>query len=897
MSISAGKGRLLNGSGGDRVKRNNLTEFRGSAWEMVTDYFFGISTVDYGWNDVADEDLLTKWIYTQDGVAVSDHTVVPAKHELDIALTAGPDPISNQREMFTIPETGLWGIAHAVVEIKGEAYEAGMALPQHGLGLRAQEDTKRRAIVAWHDVFIGNPHAINVGVWQGDLDGSNFTNRQGNVSLDLKQIYNITSGGRVGGVVTAVTAAAHGMVVDDYLNISWTREFPGTTLVRASNVVTATLGSGHQLQAGDTVFLFGAGTFSGTHTVTSSNATQATWAQVDVDESGSGNVKDRSSDVRQVQVTEIVDSTTFRYVDGKHDLTNLGTSATANERLFPYWMEARVSGTVIQVRCWSRHQSRPGWTDPYHAFTVDLDKAHRTYTVTASSRTGGISTLTIGAHDFMVGSLITVDVTDAGLDITNGFVTAINDTQVSYDNPGADVGSGGTGTCIRKGGADADADIATIPTPRGSGRIAVAGAHEGIVQLSHVSYGGLAGTNSFDGAIVWSGTGTGTFGFTGVAAGTYRRAGVAAGSFGFTGTATGVPRVRGLAAGAFGFTGVAVGQPIVGGAAVGAFGLTGTAAGTPRVLAAATGVFGFVAGAAGVPYVQGAATGAFGFAGVAAGVTRRLGVGASSFGFTGITSGVARTLGTATAAFGFIATALGVPRVSGAATGVFGFTGAASGVVDTPAVTGQASGLFGFTGTATGQARAIGVGSGSFGFTGTGAGTRKVAATTSGLFSFTGNAFGVPRTRGAATASLGFTGLANGTPRVHGDASGLFGFTGAASGEIPVEAVTGTAVGVFGYTATATGRVTVSAAAAGAFGFSGLAAGTPRVAGVGSGLYGFTATATGKATVYGQALGLFGGMFTAVAPIQTPNPIAATYAEPFAATFRESPDATYMESA
>jgi len=496
MPVTSGKGRVLNGSGGDRVKRNNLTEFRGSGWEMVNDWFFGISTVDYDWDTVTDEDRIVKWIYTQDDVSVSEHTVFPDKHELDIALTAGPDPVSNQREMFTIPESGLWGIAHVLVEIKAEAYDAGIALPQHGLGLRAQEDTKRRAIVAWHDVFVGNPHAINVGVWQGNLDGSGFTNRQGNAALDLKQIYNITSGSRVGGVVTAVTSVAHEMVIDDYLNISWTKEFPGSTLNRASNVVTATLGSGHGMQTGDIAFLFGAGTFSGTFTVTGFNATQITWAQVGANEGGSGTVKDRSSDVRQVKVIEIPSATTFKYTDGKHDLAVVGTSATGNERLFPYWMEVRVSGTILQVRCWSRHQSLPGWTDPNHAFTIDLDKAHLTYTVTASSRTGGTATLTIGSHDFMVGNIITVDVTDAGLDTLNGFVTGINATQVMYESLGADIAVGGTGTCVRKGGADAAADIATIPTPRGTGRVAVAAAHEGIVDYSHCSYGGIVGTNS-----------------------------------------------------------------------------------------------------------------------------------------------------------------------------------------------------------------------------------------------------------------------------------------------------------------------------------------------------------------------------------------------------------------
>jgi len=688
------------------VRLSNLMEFRGTAWEAMSDYFFGVSAVDYEWSDVADENRLTKWVYTQDGVAVSDATVDPALHELDIGLTAGPDPISNQREMYTIPETATWGIAHALVEIKGEAYEAGMALPQHGIGLRAQEDTVRRAIVAWHDVFIGNPHAINVGVWQGNLDGSGFTNRQGNANLDLKQIYNILSGARVGGTVTAVTNVAHGMVVDDYLNISWTREFAGATLNRASNVVTATLGSGHQMQAGDIAFLFGAGSFSGTHTVTSANATQVFWAQVGANEGGSGTVKDRSSDVRQVQVTEIVNSTTFRYVDGKHDLTNLGTSTTANERLFPYFMEMRVSGTVVQVRCWSRHQSIPVWNEPTRSFNIDLDKADRVYTVTAGSRTSGISTLTIGAHDFAVGNIITVDVTDASGDVANGFVTGITATEVRYWNPGTDNGTLGTGTCTRHGGATTAADIATIPTPRGSGRVAVAAAHEGITQISHCSYGTIVGSNSYDSNLLPV-SATGVFGFTGVASGVVRVVGAGVGSFGFTGTAAGRPRVVAAATGSFGFTGVASGITRVRGAATGSFGFAGAASGVVRKLGAATGLFGFTGSASGETVsgpVTGSGTGLFGFTGAASGGVRKLGAASGSFGFTGIAAGRPRVVGAATGSFGFTGIASGRPRVVGVAVGSFGFIGVAGGH---PRVFGVAVGSFGFTGVAQGRTPAF----------------------------------------------------------------------------------------------------------------------------------------------------------------------------------------------
>ena len=154
MPVTSGKGRLLNGSGGDRVKRNNLTEFRGAGWEMNTDWFFGVHSVSYEWRDAGDAAKVDRWIYTQDDDYTATAAVNLATHRIEIDAESANDPgggLSNQRDLYTIPETGTWGIAHAMVEIgPPPAFTNSVDVPpfvqikpQHGLGLRAQEDNGR----------------------------------------------------------------------------------------------------------------------------------------------------------------------------------------------------------------------------------------------------------------------------------------------------------------------------------------------------------------------------------------------------------------------------------------------------------------------------------------------------------------------------------------------------------------------------------------------------------------------------------------------------------------------------------------------------------------------------------------------------------------------------------
>lgn len=198
MSVTTGKGRILNGSGADRIKRWNLTEFRGTLWDAATDWFLGYNSVDFDWKDVSDSTKFRTWVYTAANSIVTQIDIDTSNHEVTSNATSGDvDGLSNQRELYVIDETATWGVAHAQCEIVGNMFYTGNSLdddrlvikPQHGIGLRAQEDVQRRTAIAWHDIAIGLPQSINLGVWSGNLDGSGFANRQAGIAMDLDDNY------------------------------------------------------------------------------------------------------------------------------------------------------------------------------------------------------------------------------------------------------------------------------------------------------------------------------------------------------------------------------------------------------------------------------------------------------------------------------------------------------------------------------------------------------------------------------------------------------------------------------------------------------------------------------------------------------------------------------------
>lgn len=494
MGATSGRGRLLNGSGADRVKRNNLTEFRGTLWEAVTDWFFGYTSVNHDWNSPGDADLFFKWTYTADGTQESELTTNPDTHTAEVEAVAGSAvDISNLREVFVIPETNTWGIAHAQTEIVSGPYwsAGGNVKPQHGLALRAQEDTERRAVIAWHDVAFGNPHAINLGVWSGNLDGTGFTNRQISMTMALGQAYTVTAATRVSNEVTA-TIAGHNLRLGDRINVDFGTLWDPTLSVRATNIVTHTI-TGHPFVTGDKVQVAFGGTFDGTFILTGATATTITYGQTGSDEtsaSGAGLIIDKTDD-RDSQIITAKTADTVSYTDAGPDKTiGAGTAS----RQFPYYMEARVSGNIGEVRCWDRDASRPAWDSPTNSLLVDLDSYLRNFTVTAAVRTNNLVTLTIGTHPLAVGERINVDLANASYDGSNFRISAITDTTVSYPHTGADLGTS-TGTMTRIGCGANVADVNGNPTPKGTGRIGFVSSHLGTRDDCKVVYGELFGDN------------------------------------------------------------------------------------------------------------------------------------------------------------------------------------------------------------------------------------------------------------------------------------------------------------------------------------------------------------------------------------------------------------------
>lgn len=1001
MSTFSGKWRTIPGASSGRI-RNSIFNFRGDVWELMNDGFFGYSSVDYDWSDPADAAKLVPWTFSADASMVSQVNIVPGDHHVEIVAASGDvDGFSNLRQLHTVTETATWGVSHAQGEIYGgPKFLSGGTLdegrlvikPQHGLGLRAQEDTKRRTIIAWHDIVFGIPQFINLGVWSGNTDGTGFLNRQVGLFMDLAEVHTPTAceqvcdddagmifdgavgnwqtpddpsiditgdwsatfdispadwtpaghnsiwskyntgsnqrsyrfrltnagaievsvstdgtgatvknfatdaagtavlaalpngarrtividydadngaagtsvrfhvapgwdgpytqlgaavtvagatvahsgtavgefGAAVGGTIERFTGRIHQLEIrparwdstGNSLTIpavdvrcqqvdngvtsfvgkdgkSWTRSGTSTVENTQTPVGTVTLGA-HSLRIGDRVGIIvgdelsvtalqrtgGSAcqcTLPGGHSITSGsfvrilNASEAsfdgtfavnvsgntmTWVDAGSNISGhTAMVWDNTYDRATAMITAVT-ATTFDYETfGRTAVIPVGAGA-AVIREFPYFMELRVAGTVASVRCWGRHQTVPGWLDQDRALTCDLSKAGRAFTVTLRERTANVATLTIGAHDLIVGDRVTLAGVEATFNASDRVVTGIGATTVSYVNVGSDVGStASSGTCTVAGAGSA-ADINGNPCPVGTGRVAFINAHLGTNDLSKCVYGPFFGDNSFDSQVVVdgdtpflervvereiarpvtepttavNGVATGLFGGTFTGSGNPATQGTAAGLFGGSFPAAGNPRTQGAATGLFGATFTADGKPTVSGQATGLFGGSFVGSGNPRTQGAATGLFGATFTAVGNPRTQGQATGLFGGDFPAAG--------------KGVSSGVATGL------FGFAATGAGVARTVGSATGLFGGDFQASGS-SAGTVVGVASGLFGFDGTALGVARTMGAAAGAFGATTSALGVTRTVGVASGLFGFSGVAAGVTRAVGACTGLFG----------------------------------------------------------------------------------------------------------------------------------------------
>lgn len=130
---------------------------------------------------------LTKHTMTVDSPNVSQVEINDGN--LEFTLSAGNDEhVSNLRDLY-IREDIVGEDFHARATFDppfyGDAGGGFNILPQHGIALRYQTDaTKQRAVMVWQNIFGVNP-VLLVGVWEANLNGTGFVNRQTSTGFPL----------------------------------------------------------------------------------------------------------------------------------------------------------------------------------------------------------------------------------------------------------------------------------------------------------------------------------------------------------------------------------------------------------------------------------------------------------------------------------------------------------------------------------------------------------------------------------------------------------------------------------------------------------------------------------------------------------------------------------------
>jgi len=84
--------------------------------------------------------------------------------------TGGSVSTSNRRDLWVIPGTETWTDMEVTGLWWGGANPFGFSQPQHGFGLRVQNDAGvNKAVMVWHDATIGLSSIQNVGTWWSSL--------------------------------------------------------------------------------------------------------------------------------------------------------------------------------------------------------------------------------------------------------------------------------------------------------------------------------------------------------------------------------------------------------------------------------------------------------------------------------------------------------------------------------------------------------------------------------------------------------------------------------------------------------------------------------------------------------------------------------------------------------
>jgi flagellar hook-length control protein FliK len=892
----SGKWRTIPGAASGRIRRS-IFEYRGAIWHVMNDGFFGYSSVSYPWTDAADANKFYKWTYTADGTHATTLTVDTARRVADIEATSGPaSASSNLRELFVVPETATWGVTHArTMIISGPKFSVAEDIkPQHGLALGAQEDTRRRAILYWHDIAFYNPSVINVGIWSGNLDGTGFLNRQCNFTFSLGQTYTVSAASRTSNVVTA-TITGHNLEDGDRLNPDFGGILFPTHSQRTSNVVTNTL-VGHPLQVGDILQVIFAGSFDiYPATITATTANTYSYNQTganETDADGAGWHIVKTDDRESVEVT-VVDANTVTYPDtGPNKTIGSGTAF----RQFPYHIEARRIGSVAQVRAWDRNAAKPDWYSPTNALTVDLNRPDFTATVGASSRIGGVVTLvTAEPHGAVKGSRLNVSVGSSPIN-GNDFVaeTVTNNNVLTYLQAGADIPSAGAGTVLIRGAAATQADIDNNPTPVGSGRIGFDDSHLGTDDDSRCVYGQFVGDNDPESILgidqVLTGTASAAASATGTLSKIQGLAGVSPTASSSTGTLTTTAPLTAASPTAAAATGtLSVTNPLAGHAdasnsATGALSVTGPLAGHTDTASGASGSLATQWALSASPAVASSATGILsvtgplaatapaassaratvcvarllsGFASAATGATGSLTVQRSLAGTNPTASSAAGALNVSRALSGPVPGAAAATGALSAERDLAGLAAAANAAAATLSVTKT---LAGFTSTASGAVATLTI---NTAFTG----TAPVAAAVAGELLGTAPLVGGTQSASSATGALSVQ------RALTGQAAIAQVLTGTATVDWPIAGIASIAAHARADLSTSfLGTVPAAASALGALGLQRPLGGPSAAASSASGSLSLTRSLTGVSPGTATAR----GVLSATRPLVAAAPVAAS---------------------
>ncbi|HTE57267.1 MAG TPA: hypothetical protein VK694_00840 [Verrucomicrobiae bacterium] len=186
----------------------------------------------------------THYTMTQDFGQTMTTTVVDNKGR--VSNTAGsPNFLSNVRHWYvdsTFPATDSevttlqWGEAGLYANGSGTYQQGNVHRVQNSAG-------STKGFIAWQDVTFGQPHIINVGLWQADGTTLILHNTNSNfVATGLLKYVQVTNAVRASNVVTLTVLPGHGIVAGDGLGVDLTNntfDGPGfaVTSVTATTIV------------------------------------------------------------------------------------------------------------------------------------------------------------------------------------------------------------------------------------------------------------------------------------------------------------------------------------------------------------------------------------------------------------------------------------------------------------------------------------------------------------------------------------------------------------------------------------------------------------------------------------------------------------------------------------